>query len=210
MTRKEEIVLATLDLAAEYGLRSVSLSQIAERVGIRKPSLYNHFASKDEIVQEAYRFLRAQARERAAAYDAELPASFFEKPLEEVLLASFDQYRSFVLDQDLLRFWRVLYTERTTSPVAAQIMVEETERMIRQVKALFYALVAHGRLACDDVDMAALSYAMTIHGLVDHQLDQLTSQSIQATAEQAAFSQARQYISWFSQQMEPYHAAATH
>ncbi|MBQ9006525.1 MAG: TetR/AcrR family transcriptional regulator [Atopobiaceae bacterium] len=206
MTRKEEIVLATLDLAAEYGLRSVSLSQIAERVGIRKPSLYNHFASKDEIVQEAYRYLRTQARERAMASDADLPASFFEKPLEEALLASFDQYRSFVLDQDLLRFWRVLYAERTTSPVAAQIMVEETERMIRQVKALFYALVAHGRLACDDVDTAALSYAMTIHGLVDHQLDLLTSQGAQVTDEQAAFSQARQYISWFSRQMEADHA----
>ena len=36
MARKEEILLATLDLASERGLKAVTLSQIAERVGIRK------------------------------------------------------------------------------------------------------------------------------------------------------------------------------
>ncbi len=34
--RREEIVLATLELASENGLRSVSMQQIADRVGITK------------------------------------------------------------------------------------------------------------------------------------------------------------------------------
>ena len=37
MNRKEEIIYATLELASEYGLKSVSLSQIADKIGIRKP-----------------------------------------------------------------------------------------------------------------------------------------------------------------------------
>ncbi len=41
MSKKEEIIYATLELAAEYGLKSLSMSQIAEKVGIKKPSLYN-------------------------------------------------------------------------------------------------------------------------------------------------------------------------
>ena len=40
--RKEEIIEAALGLAAERGLGNVSMAMIAERVGIRKPSLYNH------------------------------------------------------------------------------------------------------------------------------------------------------------------------
>lgn len=205
MTRREEILRATLDLAAERGLGAVTLSQIAERVGMRKPSLYNHFASKDEIVQAAYQFLRDQARERASATAADA-VEVGDGSLVEVLLRSFDRYGSFVLDGEMLRFFRVLYAERSTSPVAAQVVVEETGRMIGQVKALFYALAAHGRLRCDDVDMAALSYAMTVHGLVDLQLDRLTAGEIAVPGGEAVFSEVKAYITWFARQMEVRHA----
>ena len=57
MSRKEDIIYATLELAAERGMKGVSMSQIAEKVGIKAPSLYNHFKSKDEIIREMYRFL---------------------------------------------------------------------------------------------------------------------------------------------------------
>ena len=58
MTRKEEIIYAKLELASEYGLKAVSLGQIAAKIGIKKPSLYNHFKSKEEIVSAMYAFLR--------------------------------------------------------------------------------------------------------------------------------------------------------
>lgn len=204
MTRKEEILLATLDLAAERGLKAVTLSQIAERVGIRKPSLYNHFKSKEEILQEAYQFLREQARAHSGlqAIDA-IPS--VDKSLEEILLRSFEQYSSFVLDQEMLQFFKVLYAERSTSPMAAQIMVDETNRMIQQVKALFYDLAVHGKLYCDDVDMAATSFACTIHTLVDLQMDKLTAGESALESKDTLFPEAKAYISWFARQMEPSH-----
>ena len=42
MERKEEIILAALELASENGLQSVSMNQIAEKIRIKAPSLYNH------------------------------------------------------------------------------------------------------------------------------------------------------------------------
>ena len=42
-TRKKEIIMATLELAANKGLGNVSMNMIADKVGIKKPSLYNHF-----------------------------------------------------------------------------------------------------------------------------------------------------------------------
>ena len=65
MNRKEEIVLITLELAAEKGLANVSMSMIADKIGIKKPSLYKHFASKEEIVEAMYEYLRRQAKEKA-------------------------------------------------------------------------------------------------------------------------------------------------
>lgn len=207
MSRKEEILRATIELASQYGLRSVTLAQIADRVGVRKPSLYNHFSSKDEIVQEAYRFLRERARDNSAGKDVDYAVLCKERSLEETLLASFEQYRSFILDEDSLRLFKVLYAERATSPVAAQIVVDETEHMVRQVRNLFYALAVHGKLRNDDVDMAALSFAMTVHALVDHHIDMLTAAGKDdAGLLDSSFDQASAYISWFARQMEPAHA----
>ncbi|HBG85469.1 MAG TPA: TetR/AcrR family transcriptional regulator [Erysipelotrichaceae bacterium] len=54
INRKEEIVQITLELAAEKGLANVSMCMIADKIGIKKPSLYKHFASKEEIVEAMY------------------------------------------------------------------------------------------------------------------------------------------------------------
>lgn len=45
VNRKEEIVLVTLELAVKKGHASVSMSVIADQIGIKKPLLYKHFAS---------------------------------------------------------------------------------------------------------------------------------------------------------------------
>lgn len=47
--RKQEIVEATLELAAEQGLRNLTTQAIAARVGIAQPTIFRHFASRDAI-----------------------------------------------------------------------------------------------------------------------------------------------------------------
>ena len=64
MERKEEIIQATFMLASKNRIDNVSMSQIATQLGIKKPSLYNHFRSKDEIVKAMYDYLRTQAKEK--------------------------------------------------------------------------------------------------------------------------------------------------
>ena len=45
MSKKEKIIYATLELAAEYGLKSLSMAQIAEKVGIKKAIEFLKFLS---------------------------------------------------------------------------------------------------------------------------------------------------------------------
>lgn len=52
--------------------------------------------------------------------------------------------------------------------MAARIVAEETERMIIATKQLFYAMEVHKLLHFENADMSALSFAMTIHGLMDY------------------------------------------
>lgn len=197
MDRREEIIYATLELASEKGLGAVSMAQIAEKLGIKKPSLYNHFKSKDEIVGEMYRYLREQTWKKTNDIEMDYAVFFKDKSLEEILLLTVSQYSHFIEDERMLLFFKVLYSERATNPVAAQIMVEETNRMILSTKQLFYALAVHGKIKNQDIDMAALSYAMTIHSIVDYQMDCNGAR----IDDSASKTWIKSYIKWFSRQM---------
>jgi len=51
--RREEIIQATLDLAAEKGARNASTQAIADRVGIAQATVFRHFRTRDEIFAAA-------------------------------------------------------------------------------------------------------------------------------------------------------------
>ena len=201
MNRKEEIIYATLELASEYGLKSVSLSQIADKVGIRKPSLYNHFKSKEELVNSMYRFLREKAK-TGIGTTSQVDVFPEGKSLTRILSDSISVYFSFLSDENLMKFFKVLYSERSISPAAAQIMLDETERMILLTKNLFYALVVHGKMKNENVDTAALSFAMTVHSLVDRQMDMITAGLGDGLVTTELPKEITDYIQWFCEKTE--------
>jgi TetR/AcrR family transcriptional regulator len=49
--RREEIVQAVLDLAAEKGVKQLSTQAIADRVGIAQPTIFRHFKTRDAIIR---------------------------------------------------------------------------------------------------------------------------------------------------------------
>jgi AcrR family transcriptional regulator len=51
---RREIVDAAWDVARDEGLEGVTLRAVAERVGMRSPSLYTHFESKNAIYDSMY------------------------------------------------------------------------------------------------------------------------------------------------------------
>ena len=168
MNKKEEIIYATLELAAEYGLKSLSMSQIAEKVGIKKPSLYNHFESKDALIKEMYELIREKSKEN-------IPVNNFDfikdMSAEDILAAAVLSYKKMVSDENLIRFYKVIYSERTINPEATRIIIEETNKMVSATKTLFKVLQDNKKIHIDNIDVAATSFAMTIHSLIDYEFD---------------------------------------
>lgn len=195
--RKEEIVLATLELAAEKGLANVSMSMIADKIGIKKPSLYKHFDSKDEIVEAMYQYLRKQAKEKANIKPIDYSTLFTGKTALEVLQALVHGYMRMTQQEEMLIFYKVIYSERSIQPMAAKIVAEETRKMILATKQLFYAMEVHKVLHFEDADMSAVSFAMTIHGLMDYELDQIYGE---CKEEMAGEHLLEDYLKWFCEE----------
>lgn len=75
---RNEIVATAWDLSRENGLSALSLRELGRRIGLRAPSLYFYFASKNEI----YDAMFAQGCREFVAAQPELP----DNPLEGVRL----------------------------------------------------------------------------------------------------------------------------
>ena len=192
--RKEEIILTTLELAAEKGLAGVSMSMIADKIVIKKPSLYKHFSSKDEIVEAMYQFLRDKSKENANIKPVDYSILFSEKTAYEVLKGVMQGYINMNHQEQMLTFYKVIYSERSIQPMAARIVAEETERMIIATKQLFYAMEVHKLLHFENADMSAVSFAMTVHGLMDYELDQKYGY------DEAPKNLLDEYLKWFCEQ----------
>ena len=192
--RKEEMILTTLELAAEKGLAGVSMSMIADKIGIKKPSLYKHFSSKDEIVEAMYQFLRDKSKENANIKPVDYSILFSEKTAYEVPKGVMQGYINMNHQEQMLTFYKVIYSERSIQPMAARIVAEETERMIIATKQLFYAMEVHKLLHFENADMSAVSFAMTVHGLMDYELDQKYGY------DEAPKNLLDEYLKWFCEQ----------
>lgn len=192
--RKEEIILTTLELAAEKGLAGVSMSMIADKIGIKKPSLYKHYSSKDEIVEAMYQFLREQSKKKANIKPVDYSELFIGKTAYEVLVGAVHGYINMNHQEQMLTFYKVIYSERSIQPMAARIVAEETERMIIATKQLFYAMEIHRLLHFKNADMSAVSFAMTIYGLMDYELDQKYGYNREKQLDRNLLDE---YLKWF-------------
>ena len=191
MSKKEEILLSTLDLASKYGLKSLSMSQIADSVGIKKPSLYNHFNSKEELIKEMYEYIRNKSKQDITSFILD---NINEKSSYDILYNSVMNYKKMVLNKDMYKFYSVIYSERTTNNEASKIVIEETNKMINATKKIFEFLKEKNKLFIDDIEMASITFSMTIHSLIDYELD------CKKNNQDYNENNIQKYIKWFCNQ----------
>ncbi|GAA4465911.1 hypothetical protein GCM10023093_18930 [Nemorincola caseinilytica] len=53
METLEKILTSAIELFSQYGFKSITMDDIARRAGISKKTLYQHFANKQEVVNES-------------------------------------------------------------------------------------------------------------------------------------------------------------
>ncbi|WP_458116577.1 TetR/AcrR family transcriptional regulator [Arthrobacter sp. D2-10] len=154
---RREIVNAAWSIAREDGLAAVTLREVAARVGMRAPSLYTHFESRNAIFDAMF----GQAwRDCVEHMNANLPSTD-DLSLREFLKWNTRTFFEFCVS-DIARFQ--LMNQRTIqgfepSPESYAPSVQALERFREE-------LVPYGLSRQEDIDL----YTALLGGLIDAQL----------------------------------------
>lgn len=151
---------------------------------------------KEELVEVMYQFLREEAKKNANIGAIDYTIIFASKSALEILKMMVGGYFNMNHQEHMLNFYKVIYSERSLNPMVARIVAEETDKMIIATKQLFYAMEVHKLLHFTNPDMSAVSFAMTIHGLMDYELNQSNSKCSYETDKKLLDN----YLKWFCEE----------
>lgn len=91
--REEQILRVAEEVFAERGFQATTMEDIAERVGVTKPLIYEYFGSKEGLLSACITRARTQLR---VATEAAWQATGADAPLEEVFRAGVRAFFEFI------------------------------------------------------------------------------------------------------------------
>ena len=170
---RQKILDKALELFSTRGYDAVSVGEIAEAVGIKAPSLYNHFPSKRAIFDAIVEATAAQYEADTDRIDIhvqnvtqDIPA--FTEIAADALFEKVRQIFEYSLhDETISRFRRMMTIEQFRSPeLAALYSRRYVERVEDYHAGIFRALIAAGEIPAEGPDALAMMYVAPVLTLV--------------------------------------------
>ena len=173
MNTKERILDEALTLFSEKGYANVFVGDIADRVGIKAPSLYKHYKSKraifDAIIDEMNRRFEEQAKSlQITGTDASADAGVYKDISEDRLLKTGrDLFLYFLHDDYTRKFRKMLTLEQFHDAELARIYSKlYVDDPLSYQGMLFGFMVTSGVLKTDNVQIMTLHFYAPIYYLL--------------------------------------------
>ena len=154
MTTKEKILDEALTLFAEKGYDGTSMDLIAERVGIKGPSLYKHYKGKEEILNA----LIDAAEDRYEEYfGSEKNIGKLQDNMEEFVQVTMGKIAFTMRDPMIRRIRMFLVQEQFRNDRLAEITTRHQLYGIQRMYArIIEAMMNQGLFIRDDPEMLAV------------------------------------------------------
>lgn len=152
---KSKIFNSAIELFLLRGFDNVSLRDIADKVGIRQSTIYNHFKSKKEILNTIYNFYSYYyLKERPALKDMKekLKTDSIMDIIASIRYDFNDDYQQKMSDITKIIFQRIGIDERAKE-IGKSLMVDEG---VKYVENIFNIGVKTGRFAPFDTHLLAV------------------------------------------------------
>ena len=173
MDTKHKIMDEALTLFSEKGYANVYVADIAERVGIKAPSLYKHYKNKqaifDAIIEEMNnRFAEAAKSLQIKGNDAMADAKIYEHMSEEHLLELGRNLFLYYLHDDYTRRFRKMLTiEQFHDKELAKVYTKQyVDDPLAYQGMMFTMLTGAGILKTDNIPIMTLHFYAPIYYLL--------------------------------------------
>ena len=168
-TTRQRILTEALYLFSKKGYEAVSVDQIAKAVGIKAPSLYKHYQSKQAIFDAIFNEMQKQYDTQIEAMnlhlsDADSDLGQFDGILADELFKRVKALLEYSLHDDFVsRFRRLMTIEQFRSPEMSALYTERyVTRMLEYHESLFHTLMENGTLMVGDAHSMALQYVAPV------------------------------------------------
>ncbi len=162
---RQIILEKALSLFAVQGYHGVYVGQIADAVGIKAPSLYKHFKSKQEIFEAILQEMKARYQEQAAllqmnGMDAEKDKLLFAGASEESLARMSKNLFLYFLHDEFARDFRKMLTleQYKNKELAALYTKHYVDDPVAYQSMLFALLGKANTLVAENTKIMALQF----------------------------------------------------
>lgn len=171
MKTKERILNEALILFSEKGYRDVYVGDIADAVGIKAPSLYKHYKSKQEIfdscVEKFYERMTQIRNDLMLPGTLNTKVSYQTIDLTQLIEFAVGLFLFYLKDDVASRFRRILMIERYRNPELNQIFEDLfVTGAVEHEETIFAELISAGIIKIDDPHIAALRFYTPIFYLL--------------------------------------------
>ena len=173
MDTKQRILDEALTLFSERGYANVFVNDIAEKVGIKAPSLYKHYKNKQAIFDAIIDEMSSKFEQQAQALsingtnptaDAEVYRSMDE---DHLIKLGNDLFAYVLHDSNTKRFRKMLTLEQFKDKDLARVYSEQYfDRPLSYQGMLLGLLVAQGLLVTENVPIMTLHFYAPIYMLL--------------------------------------------
>jgi AcrR family transcriptional regulator len=167
MEKKKEILSAANELFSEKGY-NLSMSEIANAVKIKTPSLYSHFSSKEEIVELMIKEEIQNYYDNMEKTMEKVKCLSSKECLQEFLLSVLN----YLMQNNRLRFWKniPMIQNKDLADSCRKLIQEQDIKFNRQIRQWFEKGIARGEIIESEGDGALYLYFVMIQGILDGML----------------------------------------
>ena len=165
---RDEILNVALELFSVNGYEATSISQLADAVGIRKASLYSHFASKQEILDDVVASVLEGYAEHSVFADAdwddpEFTADKEGMTAEDAAKMIQGQIRYIVHDPAISRGRKMLVIEQFRNQELAVLQTRMNyEDMLKYFEGMIRFLIRSNTLKDADIEIMAAQLSLPV------------------------------------------------
>jgi AcrR family transcriptional regulator len=163
MNNKEKIFNVSIDLFSKHGYNGVSIRQIAREVGIKESSIYNHYKSKESIMDSILKYYIKQMISEDIPIDQ--ASENLDKSFDYFYRAGLEAFSSQLRDEKMSKITRIIFIESYHNEKIRDFLKKSILEDAITGWINLFDLMKYKKLIRDDVDSRQLAESFYKYGL---------------------------------------------